>query len=308
MQTRPYQPTDVDDVTAMLTRIDVEAGRQAALTADLVNDFVGGMVADLATDSRVVFADGCVGAAGFVATPPKGGYRVDLVGGVLPEARGHGIGRTLLGWQLGRAEQIHAAIAADSPWGAHADVSQNDASALALMARFGLAPVRYSFDMVASTTNVGDRPAPEGVTITPYQADQSHVVYEAHMDAFADHWGFQHRPFEAWSTLTVDSAVFNPALSLVATEGTEVAGYLLAYDDAIADQIYIGQVGVRRPWRRRGLAAAMLAHLLRGAAAAGRATAALDVDAANPTGAVGVYERVGFQTEHTILTCGRSLN
>jgi GNAT superfamily N-acetyltransferase len=81
----------------------------------------------------------------------------------------------------------------------------------------------------------------------------------------------------------------------------------LCYDDAIADQIYIGQVGVRRPWRRRGLAAAMLTHVLKLAANAGRTTAALDVDAASLTGAVGVYERVGFHTEHTLVTCSCAL-
>ncbi len=308
MRTRPYQPTDADDVAAMLNGIDVAVGRPPVLTGSLVDDFVGGLVATMATDSRVVLADAGVVAAGFVTTPPEGGYRVDLIGGVLPGARGQGIGRTMLGWQLSRAEEIHAAIAADSSWEAHADVAQLDTSALALLTRFGLTPVRYAFDMLASTTNVEDRPPPAGVTITAYRTDRSHMVHEAHMDAFADHWGYQYRPFEAWSSVTVNSANFNPVLSVVATAGTEIAGYILAYDDAIADQVYIGQVGVRRPWRRRGLAAAMLARVLRVAADAGRSQAALDVDAASPTGAVGVYERVGFRTEHTVLTCSRSLN
>lgn len=307
MQARPYLPTDAEGVAAMFNSVDLAAGRPAALTASLVDDFVGGLVATVATDSRVVVADGGVVAAGFVITPPEGGYRVDLVGGVAPEARSQGIGRTLFGWQLSRAEEIHAATATDSPWEAHADVAQGDTSALALLGRFGLTPVRYAFDMVASTTNVEDRPAPEGVTITAYRTEQSHIVHEAHMDAFADHWGFQYRPFEAWSSVTVDSANFNPGLSVVATAGPDIAGYVLAYDDAIADRVYVGQVGVRRPWRRRGLAAAMLAHVLRVAAGAGRKTAALDVDAASLTGAVGVYERAGFHTEHTVVTCGRSL-
>ena len=127
------------------------------------------------------------------------------------------------------------------------------------------------------------------------------------MEAFADHWGYQYRPFETWSSLTLSSTTFNPGLSVIAMAGTEIAGYTLSYDDAITDQIYIGQVGVRRPWRRRGLASAMLVRVLGLAAEAGRTTAALDVDADSPTGAVGVYERVGFQTMHTLVTCARQL-
>jgi mycothiol synthase len=307
MRSRPYRSTDADDVAAMLNDIDLAVGRPAVLTGSLVDDFVGGMVAATATDSRVVFADTDVVAAGFVTTPPERGYRIDLIGGVSPKARGQGIGRTLLGWQLDRAEEIHAATAAESPWEVHADVAQLDSSALALLARFGLTPVRYAFDMLASTANIDDRPAPDGLTVTAYSTDQSHAVHEAHMDAFADHWGYQYRPFEAWSSMTLSSANFNPALSVVAMAGTKIAGYVLAYDDAIADQVYIGQVGVRRPWRRQGLASAMLARVLRYAADAGRRRAALDVDAASPTGAVGVYERIGFHTEHTILTYSRSL-
>ena len=307
MQTRPYQPTDADAVAAMINAIDLAVGRQAVITASLVDDFVGGMVVATTTDSRVVLADAGVVAAGFVTTPPEGGYRLDLIGGVVPKARGQGIGRTLLGWQVTRAKEIHAATAPDSPWEAHADVAQLDTSALALLARFGLTPARYAFDMAASTANVPDSPAPDDLTITAYGADQARPVHEAHMEAFADHWGYQYRPFDAWSSVTLGSASFNPALSVVAMADTEIAGYTLAYDDAIADQVYVGQVGVRRPWRRRGLAAAMLARVLRLAADAGRKTAALDVDAASPTGAVGVYERVGFHTEHTMVTCARSL-
>jgi GNAT superfamily N-acetyltransferase len=307
VQTRPYQPTDAEAVAAMLNAIDLAVGRPAVITASLMADLVSGLVTDATTDSRVVLSDTGIVAAGFVTTPPEGGHRLDLIGGVEPKARGQGIGRSLLAWQVSRAEQIHAATAPDSPWEAHADVAKLDTSALALLARFGFTPARYAFDMVAETSGVADRSAPDGLTIIPYDAALVRQVHEAHMEAFTDHWGFQYRAFDAWLPLAVGSATFNPALSVVAMAGTEIAGYTLAYDDAIADQVYIGQVGVRRPWRRRGLAAAMLAHVLRLAAKAGRTAAALDVDTANPTGAVGVYEGVGFRIEHTLVTCARSL-
>ena len=307
LQTRPYGSTDADAVTVMLNAIDAAVGRPAVLTAPLVDEFIRGHVVDATTDSRVVLTDTGVVAAGFVSTPPEGGHRIDLVGGVEPKARGQGLGRTMLAWQVRRAEEIHAAIAPDAQWEAHVDVAQLDDTAAALLARLGFTPVRYAFDMAASTANAPDSPAPDGLTITTYDADQARLLHEAHMEAFADHWGFQHRPFDTWSPTTLGSAVFNPGLSVVAMAGTQIAGYTFCYDDAIPDQIYIGQVGVRRPWRRRGLAAAMLTRVLRLAADAGRTNAALDVDAESLTGAVGVYQRVGFHTKHTVVTHSRSL-
>lgn len=61
-------------------------------------------------------------------------------------------------------------------------------------------------------------------------------------------------------------------------------------------QAWIGQIGVRRGWRKRGLATALLCESMRAFRAAGFEWAVLGVDAESLTGAVGVYERVGFRT------------
>ena len=96
-------------------------------------------------------------------------------------------------------------------------------------------------------------------------------------------------------TLHADS--FAPDLSLVAFDGDQIAGYVLSYRDEDPARVYIGQVGTRRPWRKRGLAAGTLVAVLRLAAQAGMKVAALGVDATSLTGAVGVYERAGFAVE-----------
>jgi ribosomal protein S18 acetylase RimI-like enzyme len=103
------------------------------------------------------------------------------------------------------------------------------------------------------------------------------------------------------------SADFLPELSSIAFDGDEIAGYVLGYRDADPTRLYIGQVGARRPWRRRGLAAALLSQVLHSARAAGKDFASLGVDADSPTGAVGVYERVGFTVEARAVTYSRTL-
>ena len=94
--------------------------------------------------------------------------------------------------------------------------------------------------------------------------------------------------------------MFRGDLSRIALDGDDIAAYILAYD-GVEGSVYIGQVGTRRPWRKRGLAGALLSASVRAAAAAGKTQASLGVDADSPTGAVGVYERLGFQTRHKVV-------
>ncbi len=60
-------------------------------------------------------------------------------------------------------------------------------------------------------------------------------------------------------------------------------------------EVYVGQVGTVRSHRGRGLAAVAMSALMRQAEQAGFKRASLGVDAENPTGALGLYERLGFE-------------
>jgi ribosomal protein S18 acetylase RimI-like enzyme len=62
---------------------------------------------------------------------------------------------------------------------------------------------------------------------------------------------------------------------------------------------WLGRVSVRRPWRRRGLASALIVAALTGLRDAGMRDAMLGVDSENPSGALHLYESLGFVTvEH----------
>ena len=165
-----------------------------------------------------------------------------------------------------------------------------DEKAGRFLARFGMKPVRYEFEMVADPSAARERPVPDGLTVVPYTPELAERVWAAHQEAFADHWNFPFRPYDNWIGLTVDSEPFRADVSRIALDGDEVAAYVLAYGHD--DSLYVGQVGTRRPWRGRRLASVLLGDVL--AAATEFAEAALIVDADSPTGAVGVYERAGF--------------
>ena len=76
-------------------------------------------------------------------------------------------------------------------------------------------------------------------------------------------------------------------------DGDAIAGCALSglYEDGG----FVHGIGVRSPWRRRGLGRALLLASFREFRRRGAEQAALGVDAANPTGATSLYESVGMR-------------
>ncbi|HEU0239363.1 MAG TPA: GNAT family N-acetyltransferase [Micromonosporaceae bacterium] len=295
LSVRPYADGDAAALCDVFNDVEVANGGEPEHTETDTRNLLEAWVRDHANDTRLVMSGDRLVAAGLLLTPPPGGQHIDLLGAVHPDFQGRGIGRELLTWQFDRARTIHADVAADEDW--HAETSANgaDKAATALFERFEMSPVRYFFGMEASLDGVASVELPDRIRAAPYTEDLSEAVYETHMAAFADHWGFQRRPYAMWVKLTLQSDQFRPDLSRIGLDGEDIAGYVLAYDGP-GDVEYVGQVGTRREWRRRGLASALLAESMAAGAKDGKTSAKLGVDADSPTGAVGVYERVGFHT------------
>jgi ribosomal protein S18 acetylase RimI-like enzyme len=305
---RPYQSDDASALADLFNLLDAHAGGHDGSTASDVQSMISTLIADPAQDTSLWFApEGELVAAGVTLSPPSGGYRVELAGGVHPRWRGRGFGRELFAYQLGRAEAIHAASEAKTEWLAQASAISADEDTLRLFRRFGMAPLRYWFEMVADTAAPADVPAPEGLMVAAYRTEDEKPLYEAHTEAFRDHWGYQPRGPEVWLALSVRAESFRPELSRLAFDGDELVGYVMSYQDADPSRLYVGQVGTRRPWRRRGVAAGLLGEVIAAAKQAGYASVSLGVDADSPTGAVGVYERVGFSVEFRAVSYSKPL-
>jgi ribosomal protein S18 acetylase RimI-like enzyme len=113
---------------------------------------------------------------------------------------------------------------------------------------------------------------------------------------------------DSWSHLT-GATSFRPAFTFLAYEADEEVGEPLALvlsEEYEAVQqatggrdLYVVLVATRRPGRKRGIATALLTHVLRQARAAGFDSASLMVDADSPTGALGLYGRIGFRAENS---------
>jgi mycothiol synthase len=308
LTTRPYEPSDAPAFTDLMNLIDEAGGGRAGFTAEEIGSELSAIVAHFPTDSRLTFApDGTLVAGGVVSTPPPGGFRADLFGGVRPDWCGRGLGRALLGWQYERAVQVHAATAPGEPWQTETRVMTGEPTAARLLARLEFVPARYFMEMLASTTTAPHATLPTGLRSGPPTPGIDRPLYEADLEAFTDHWGFQRSEFDDWLSMRVRTEGFRPDLSRVVFDGDEIAGYILSYRDNDPDRLAVGRIGTRRPWRGRGVASALLAEVIDAAARAGYPYVCLGVDADSPTGAVGVYERAGFTPEHSFAAYRRPI-
>ena len=222
-------------------------------------------------------------------------------GAVDPEFARRGIGSLLLADRIAAARALDANYTDDRPRFLGMWVDQRNAGGAALAERFGYEPARWFFDMERSIAGElpGVEPLPDGLELRPVTAEQAWELWVADHEAFRDHWG-GHDDSEANFRRWRDSPEFDPSMFLVAWDGEEIAAGVL---NAVYPQEnlelglnrgWLDSVFTRRAWRRRGLARNLIArslHLLR---ERGLTDAVLGVDADNPSGALGLYESVGF--------------
>jgi mycothiol synthase len=173
--------------------------------------------------------------------------------------------------------------------------SANEVLAARLQSR-GFRVNRHFFTMEIDLAQEPPEPEwPEGIAVRTFRLGDARALYEANNEAFADHWDFVPTAFDEWSEFFLRSTQFDETLCFLAREGGQVAGYALCRPGARGDTGRVSILGVPPPWRRRGLARALLLHSFGELRRRGRTRAELGVDSENTTGAVRLYERAGMQ-------------
>lgn len=259
---------------------------------------------DYAADSLIAEVDGrMVGSGRTRWRDETGGPLVySIAFYVSPDLWGSGVRPAMLGWLEDRARANAAPHLAE-----RAKVletySMEDADINAVLASAGYHVERYFAEMVRPTLDdIPDFPMPEGLEVRPVTPDQYRAIWDAEVEAFRDHWGFSEMTDVHYERFLADTRTFQPELWQVAWDVAtdEVAGMVRTFIDHAENRTfsrkrgYTEEISTRRPYRRRGLARALIVRSLRAQRAAGMTESALGVDMESPTGATRVYEDCGF--------------
>ncbi|MBP3044315.1 GNAT family N-acetyltransferase [Arthrobacter jiangjiafuii] len=232
----------------------------------------------------------------------EGSDKIHGAGGVDPQWRRRGIGTAMLRWQQQRARE--RLLETGHEKGLLRFMAEEDnASHVALFHAAGGKVVRYFTEMSRPLdAGIADVPLPEGLEYVTFHEDISEALRVAHNEVFRDHWGSEERDSERWQH-NVEHPHFRADWTFVVmdTAAGEIAGYNIASFDPEAKNLtgytegYTELLGVRRNWRGLGLAPAMLGEAMRRYKASGMERAGLGVDTENPSGALGLYERLGYE-------------
>ncbi|MBC5784606.1 GNAT family N-acetyltransferase [Ramlibacter sp. USB13] len=272
---------------------------------DIRRDYASFHQWDPARDMRMAEVGGEL--AGYARTTDwttaEGSLVLGQIAFVHPEQRRRGVGTALLRWIEARQREIAAAREDVQDAFHHAGLSESEHDRAHLLRAAGYAPVRHFLTMRRpDLEDIRDFPLPPGFEVRPVETSDLRAIFDAHMEALRGHWGFSPPTpgaFERWT----QSRLFQPHLWQVAwhVASNQVAGQVKPWIDfeqnATQDRRrgYTEFISVGAPWRRQGIARALVARALHAQREAGMTESELGVDAANAHDAARLYEACGFR-------------
>ena len=292
---RPIRRDDAASVAALLDADEQVFGARSRLgAADVVAWWAR---ADLELDSWLLEQDGRAAALGWVED------HEDLMlgfGCVHPDAKGRRLGSWLADRSEARArEKGRRAI--------RQFATASDAAARTLFESRGYREVRRFYELTIELGGELPEPElPEGLSIDTFRPEDARAWHAAASEAFEEEWGFDPLSFDEWWELRSKAPDFDPTVWFLVRDGGEIAA-LARCDAGRRGGGSVGMLGVRRPWRRRGLGLALLRHAFREFRRRGYERVSLGVDAQNPTGATRLYERAGMSVDAEYVTFEREL-
>jgi mycothiol synthase len=196
---------------------------------------------------------------------------------------------TLVDWAEERASEEGARILSGS-WVANERV-------LAELRRRDFHLIRHSYRMTIELHAAIAAPVwPEGIRVRTFDDGDERAFYDAQQETFADTWEPIDEPYDEWAHWLLEAPSFDPGLWFLAQDAGETAGFAICkVHPGVPELGWVQTLGVRRPWRGRGLGRALLLYAFAEFKHRGLRRAGLGVDAENPTGATALYESVGMR-------------
>ncbi len=296
-ETRVPTHEDAGAVAALISACQLaDTGETDASVEEIIDDWYD---LNLAEEAVVVAApDGTI--SGYADVLNRSFVTVSVYGYVHPDYRELGIGSFLVDWgerwtrdHMPRAPENARVVVQHY-------INAANEGARRLLESSGYTPVRGVYVMETDLDEAPPPPHwPPGISVRTFVPGQDErAVYQAVEDAFRDTWGRPRGTFERFVGMTQKES-FDPSLWFLATDGDEIAGLTLC--KTLAGEGWVDVVGVRRPWRKRGLGLALLRHALGEYYHRGVHRVSLSVDAESITGAPRLYGRAGMRVRESYI-------
>ncbi|MCP4540756.1 MAG: GNAT family N-acetyltransferase [Chloroflexi bacterium] len=294
---------DIDAVVALLNACAIEETGHPQFRADELRTDWQRPGFNLETDTLVVLApDGeFVGYAVTWDFEPH--VHIMVTAAVHPERKKLGIGTALCHWIEARGQQSVPKAPPDTRVTLSQEVLSGNEAAQELLCEQGYQFAHYSLHMLIKMDGAPPEPvAPDGFTIRPFvRGQEERAMIQAIRESFRGHWGYVEGPFEddlEGYVHLLDTPGNDPSHWFVVMDEDEIAGTSFCYTELAEDPEmgWIWALGVRPPWRRRGLALALLQHCFYALYQHGKHKVGLAMDAQNLS-ATRLYEKAGMHTQ-----------
>jgi mycothiol synthase len=307
---RPLRPDDTEAVHRLIRSCEQHDRSPIVTPLEEVTQMFEEPYFDPGHDGWIAEADGEPMAWGRIFHTPSSARqeRAFLLGDVHPEHRGRGLGRQLIALQMERASSLLSAADHDLPRFIRAQAYEWRDDARRLYRAAGMEPVRYHDELIRPLDELPVRPDRDGFEVVGWGDEHVEPARLVVNEAFADHWGSTPKTPEAWASMLDEYGMrLDRSFVAVDPDGAVVGAtvnFHVPEDEEVTGRTdgWIGMLGVVRPWRRRGVASALIVESLLAFADAGFTHACLGVDSENPTGAYSLYGSHGFERMHRAVT------
>jgi len=314
---RPIQPDDLSAIHKMLMANSAVDKPDTPPSEEHLRLLLGMLGEQIDQNTRLALADdGRIAAAAMIFIPAGEEERVALVEGTVHvNHRGRGVGGYILHWMEARVRQAFGDSEDGSPQIMRTSCAVHQVDRIRLFEGHGFQAMRYSYKMRRSLSQPAiQEPLPKGLKWVRWTADLDLPLMHAFNEAFREHYGAQKMNQESWRQLFTGVPQFRGDLTYLAMDDDGIVGFCINWvegnEEADIGPLdgWVEAIGVIPAWRGRGVASALLEHALQLFQTIGLRQAALEVDAQNPSGALGLYEKHGFEAMRETIHFVKKLN
>jgi len=189
----------------------------------------------------------------------------------------------------------------NSEWAMWPGVNTLDERLQSAWAAHGFEFLRRYYTMRAATSTTYAIRSKGDVEIKPVSISDPLILaqlHQIHQDSFSNHFGFAPRAFEDWRKLLEKDPLIDPYGVFIAYQSGEAVGYIQCGDDYADERKgFISTLGVTKAHQGTGIGQALLQMAMMHSASKGYKAVELNVDTGNESGALRLYEKLGFKAE-----------